>query len=641
MRNSVLLRLMQVYQRLVVVGGLLLPAAGIGFLIITTDAVRRLPQHGFHEFAITIAVLLSAFVALVAYESYRRDGSEFVRFVALAYLGFTIVYTPHGALTRVADHNMVQFVIFGPVSRLIMSSYLFAGLFHLGGQRQPVSSNGAVLGRNPRWWPHIACFILIAVGLYFATATGSIRTIHVKLIESCALIVSCLAIWRMALLPFRSPLMRFHMLAQFLFAQASLAFILSLPWNALWWFAHAISAAGFITLGYAVTRIYLGTRSLATVYDEIMLHHILDRIVEYSPVGILVVDEQLRHIHCNRTMGTMLGCEGAETETAAALFSRLGLDSAGLIDTTRDSSIFAKSFELEIAGVKRFYEARIAKLNGVGASRGYISILIDTSEAHQAAQVIHKLNASLEHEVAERTAINKELESFSYSVSHDLRSPLRAMEGFSRLLEEDYGPKLDDDGRRYLRTVRENSRKMGKLIDDLLAFSRLGREPIQGHDVDMLRMVTDVLKDLGIENLSNHVKVKVGDMPAAFGDTTPLQQVWVNLLSNAIKFSAKNPQPMVEVHGYRNGMENIYCVKDNGVGFEMKYYDKLFGMFQRLHRGDEFEGTGVGLAIVQRIVSRHGGRVWAESAEGKGASFFFSLPSADVKENEQQLEYNA
>jgi light-regulated signal transduction histidine kinase (bacteriophytochrome) len=239
------------------------------------------------------------------------------------------------------------------------------------------------------------------------------------------------------------------------------------------------------------------------------------------------------------------------------------------------------------------------------------------------------MKAELERLVAERTAqleeTNKELESFSYSVSHDLRSPLRAIDGFARILTEDHGGKLDDEGRRLLAVVRDNSQKMGRLIDDLLAFSRLGRKPLSSTSIDMKRLVEEVLEELETPEGKSPGLV-VGMLPPVQGDAVLVKQAWANLLANAVKFSGKREQPIIEVSGEENGAEIIYCVKDNGAGFDMQYYDKLFGVFQRLHDATEFPGTGVGLAIVQRVVTRHGGRVWAEGKVNEGAAFYFSMP---------------
>jgi signal transduction histidine kinase len=234
----------------------------------------------------------------------------------------------------------------------------------------------------------------------------------------------------------------------------------------------------------------------------------------------------------------------------------------------------------------------------------------------------------LEQKIAVRTAeletSNKELESFSYSVSHDLRAPLRAIDGFSRILAEDHFNKLDADALRVLEVIRTNTKQMGRLIDDLLTFSRLGRKSIERSRINMEELAREVSAQIGSSD--SETRFEVGPLHPAHGDAGLLRQVFVNLLSNAAKYSKRKDAPLVQVsYDSKNG-EHIYCVKDNGIGFDMNYENKLFGVFQRLHGPEEFEGTGVGLAIVQRIIHRHGGRVWAEGKVNEGATFYFTLP---------------
>ena len=228
--------------------------------------------------------------------------------------------------------------------------------------------------------------------------------------------------------------------------------------------------------------------------------------------------------------------------------------------------------------------------------------------------------AELEAKVRERTA---ELESFSYSVSHDLRAPLRAIDGYARMLEEDYAGRLDDEARRLLDVVRGSAKRMGQLIDDLLAFSRLGRQPTLPQRVEMTQMAREVAEEL---RGGREIAIEVSPLPPAHVDAALIRQAWLNLIGNALKYSAKKADARVDIGAREEAGENVYWVRDNGAGFDMRYAEKLFGVFQRLHRAEEFEGTGVGLAIVQRIVARHGGRVWAEGNPGEGACFSFSLP---------------
>ena len=247
-------------------------------------------------------------------------------------------------------------------------------------------------------------------------------------------------------------------------------------------------------------------------------------------------------------------------------------------------------------------------------------------EKYQQEVALSKLNEDLRKKNIELELINKELEAFTYSVSHDLKAPLRAMNGYTGILKEDYEKVLDEEGRRLLGNIRKNSEKMTRLIDCLLDLSKLGKKEIIKSTVDMNRLVMTVLEELQPNVTNQMLQLKINDLPSVKGDFELLKRVFVNLLSNAIKYSGKEDIPMVEVGAEVKDQEYIFYIKDNGVGFDTNYKHKLFGVFQRLHRPEEFEGTGIGLAIVQRIILRSGGRVWAESELNNGATFYFSLP---------------
>ena len=268
----------------------------------------------------------------------------------------------------------------------------------------------------------------------------------------------------------------------------------------------------------------------------------------------------------------------------------------------------------------------------LGRHNGAVLVFRDVTERRAANDRINKLNEDLERRVIERTAelnaANQQLESFSYSVSHDLRAPLRALDGFSRILLDDYAANVAEEPRRFLQIIRDNAIHMGRLIDDLLDFARISRKPVQKRPMLLSEVVRRALDQLAPEQEGRRIDWRIGELPACQGDPALLAQVFINLLSNALKYTCKREEALIEV-GCQNVDDQpggvVFYVKDNGVGFDMKYSNKLFEVFQRLHRQEDYDGTGVGLAIVQRIIQRHGGHIWAEAEPGKGATFFFTL----------------
>ena len=320
-------------------------------------------------------------------------------------------------------------------------------------------------------------------------------------------------------------------------------------------------------------------------------------------------------------------------------WAMLNREPAVIRDIYRDDRIPHEAYRPTF--VKSLVMVPIRTLDPIGAIGNYwartrqpsqqevklLQALADTpAVALENVQVYSELEQRIRDRTAALETANKDLESFSYSVSHDLRAPLRAIKGFAKLLREDHEAQLDTEAQRKLAIIRDEADRMGVLIDDLLSFSRLGRKAISLAELDMTALARTLVERLQADEDNGEVEFQLAELPGVTADRALVEQVWINLLSNAVKFSSGQSQPLIEVGGRAESGENVYFVRDNGAGFDPRYQEKLFGVFQRLHDATEFPGTGVGLALVHRIVTRHGGRVWAESQPGCGATFYFSLP---------------
>ncbi len=346
-------------------------------------------------------------------------------------------------------------------------------------------------------------------------------------------------------------------------------------------------------------------------------NHFLDTILEHIPDMVFVKDAtDLRFVRFNKAGEQMLGFPSTD------LIGRNDYDffppeqADAFIEKDRAVLREQKLFTIDEEPIQTKYGERWLHTKKIpiienGKPLYLVGISADITEQKKHQDAILNLN--------------KELESFSYSVSHDLRTPLRAITGYAKILEEDYAAVVDDEGKRFLRTISQNAVKMGNLIDDLLQFSRLGKKELQKKETNAALLVEAAIVELN-RAAQNNADIKVNVTHSIDSDESLMKLVFINLIGNAIKYSSKKESPLVEIESRDTGTDILFSIKDNGVGFDMRYVDKLFGVFQRLHTSDEFEGTGVGLAIVQRIIKKHGGKIWVEAKLNEGATFYFSIP---------------
>lgn len=345
-----------------------------------------------------------------------------------------------------------------------------------------------------------------------------------------------------------------------------------------------------------------------------------DSFFNNAPCGYYSVDEQGLFVTANNRLLGWLGYKREELLGKVKFTDIMKADDEGLLEKALHLTEESGSLEVDLK-----------KKNG-----STFSVILQVVKHEKKVEDPRKRvysaidNTNCKLALLRIKNLDQELEAFSYSISHDLRAPLRSIDGYSRILEEDYGKTLDEEGRRVLHVIMNNAKRMGKLIDDLLDFGRLGRKEMQLAQLNMSALVDSTVQELLGREPGRQIHVHVGDLDPAFADGDMIRQVWLNLLENAFKYTGKKAEAVIEVRSYKiKDQEICYEVKDNGVGFDMKYAPKLFGVFQRLHKIQDFSGTGVGLAIVKRIVTRHGGRVWAEGNLEKGAIFYFTLPIAN------------
>ena len=375
-------------------------------------------------------------------------------------------------------------------------------------------------------------------------------------------------------------------------------------------------AVGCITVAFLLPS--LRRRDLIYITRRAIIDSISD--------SIMVIDGENCIVEMNPSAERLIG-EPASQAIGKHIDQLLPeLSSIWTLNANYSSEVILKREE-----IMRIYDLHISIIEDwQGRTAGRSIDLHDITDRKLAEEQVQRLNEELEFRVTERTKqleiANKELEAFAYSVAHDLRAPLRAIDGFAHILLEDYESLLDKEGKRLCTVIYSESQQMGRLIDDLLTFSHINHTEMQMTLIDMKELVRSVFYQLSTPKSRERIDFQVGHLPETISDSTLIREVWLNLISNAIKFSSKRDRAVIEVGYLQEEDNNVYFIRDNGVGFEMRYAGKLFTIFWRLHTEKEFEGTGIGLAIVQRLIHRHGGKVWAESEVDKGATFYFTLP---------------
>lgn len=595
-----------------------LPVWGIAFLGMTADSGAVFDYKLAHGMETLAVVLLAGFLGFAASRSYLMELDVSLRYFSLAYFGFAFLYSIHGLLTPVADEHSLLFLSFGPMSRLAMCIYSYLGLRSLLAKRPPEFRK-----KSSSWWyRHYALWAACVLLTGAAAESGLLSLPVIKSAEALALGVAALAAIRLVILRSRSSLLRYHLFAQLVLAQASLSFLLSSSWNPLWWFSHAVSASGFLILGYALARSYKETRSIGRVYNETLLYPALRSVLRTTHEGFVLTDNLGRINYANPRMELFFQEKPAPGQLITSYLSRLGLRTfqpesiAGIAGSLLSGA--ADSIDLNIEAPRadndpayyEFYAAPV--LDELGGQRtGFLFVFRNRSEEER---------------------LNRMKDDFISIVSHELRTPMSAIQGFTEILLEREVPM--EKRMRYLETIHSEVVRLSALVDDFLDIQRMesGRQTYHFEPLDLTALVAEVAEQWqGAEKHTLRV-----DLPAhgsyIRGDRERMIQILHNLISNAVKYSPG--KDAVDVALSREGSQAVIRVRDYGLGIPEESLPRLFQKFYRVETSDhrKIRGTGLGLSIVRGIVDSHGGEIRVKAAPEGGTEFTVLLPAYDPPE---------
>jgi signal transduction histidine kinase len=611
------------YKNLSLLFLVFLPLVGIGFIHMTAEGGDRFHYGAAHGVFILMAVVISAFLGYAAYRSYLLELDPSLRYIALGYMGFAFIYTFHGLFTPLAHSHTLAFIIFGPVSRLVMCIYIYLGLRTLLGQHPPDPER-----KKASWWTcHLVLFAAVSLLAGWAAYGGSFTTQGVKLVEGLSLALSLLSCIRLLLLRRRSSLLRFHLIAQLLFAQTSVAFILGSPWNGLWWFAHAVSAAGFMVLGFAIVRSFEGSHSIGAVYKETLLYPALRSVLQTTHEGFIMTDNSGAVSYANQRLNLFFPEAPRIGQHISSFLESLHMKNSQLRDLTGLVKEFVQGatdvidVNVEIAGSAAepaFYEF-------------YAAPVMDEHSQVQIGLLFVFRNRS------EEERLNQMKNDFIGIVSHELRTPMASILGFTEImLVRDVIP---EKRIKYLQTVHNEANRLSGLIDDFLDIQRMesGRQQYHFQPLDIRELLGE-MPEHWQDKEKHSLRIDLTEEELlVYADKERILQVLHNLISNAIKYSPDAEAVDVSA-GYADN-HVVIRVRDYGLGIPEESLPHLFKKFYRVEssRHRKIRGTGLGLAIAKEITESHGGRISVTSRIGEGTEFTVFLPVYHIPQLEGKL----